>query len=104
MDPENTGGLVKAGSVLNLNMHYTPNGRETTDNSQLGVWFYPLGEVPEERMSGQCACIFPNTWSTIPPRDPNFEQTSTITVRKDANIYSYLPHMHFRGKVYAFLC
>jgi peroxiredoxin len=102
MDPENTGGLVKAGSVLTLNMHYTPNGRETTDSSQLGVWFYPLGEVPEERMSGQCACIFPNTWTTIPARDPAFEQTATILIEKDANIYSYLPHMHFRGKYMRF--
>lgn len=102
MNPDNTGGLVKAGSVLNLNMHYTPNGRETVDNSQLGVWFYPEGEVPEERMSGQCACVFPNTWTTIPPHDPAFEQTATIVIDKDANIYSYLPHMHFRGKYMRF--
>lgn len=102
MLPENTGGLLKAGSVLTLNMHYTPNGRETVDASQLGVWLYPEGEVPEERMSGNCACIFPNTWTTIPPQDPNFEQVSTITIAKDANIHSYLPHMHFRGKYMRF--
>lgn len=102
LNPPNTGGLVKAGSVLALNMHYTPNGRETVDNSQLGVWFYPEGEVPEERMSGQCACIFPNTWTTIPPNNPAFEQTATITIEKDANIHSYLPHMHFRGKYMRF--
>jgi len=102
MLPPNTGGLLKAGSVLTLNMHYTPNGRETVDKSQLGVWFYPEGEVPEERMSGQCACIFPNNWTTIPPHDPNFEQVSTITIPRDANIYSYLPHMHFRGKYMRF--
>tara|TARA_B100001250_G_scaffold165063_2_gene142058 strand:+ start:7098 stop:8786 length:1689 start_codon:yes stop_codon:yes gene_type:complete len=98
LDPPNTGGLVKAGSTLNLNMHYTPNGRETTDRSQLGVWFYPLGEEPEERMSGRCACVFPNKWTTIPAHDPAFEQTATITIENDAHIYSYLPHMHFRGK------
>ncbi|MDP6413811.1 MAG: redoxin domain-containing protein [Gammaproteobacteria bacterium] len=102
MLPPNTGGLLKAGSVLTLNMHYTPNGRETVDKSQLGVWFYPEGEVPKERMSGQCACIFPNNWTTIPPRDPNFEQVSTITIPRDANIHSYLPHMHFRGKYMRF--
>lgn len=96
--PPNTGGLVKAGSVLKLNMHYTPNGRETVDNSQLGVWFYPLGEVPEERMSKQCACVFPNTWTTIPANDPAFEQTASIVIENDAHIHSYLPHMHFRGK------
>jgi hypothetical protein len=102
LNPSNTGGLVKAGSVLNLNMHYTPNGRETVDNSQLGVWFYPEGEVPEERMSGRCACIFPNNWTTIPPYDPAFEQVESFVIAKDANIYSYLPHMHFRGKYMRF--
>lgn len=96
--PPNTGGLVKAGSTLHLNMHYTPNGRETTDHSQLGVWFYPKGEVPEERMSGRCACVFPNTWTTIPAHDPAFEQTASIVIENDAHIHSYLPHMHFRGK------
>lgn len=102
LNPPNTGGLVKAGSVLNLNMHYTPNGRETVDNSQLGVWFYPLGEVPEERMSGQCACVFPNTWTTITPNDPAFQQTASIVIPNEAEIHSYLPHMHFRGAAMRF--
>ena len=96
--PANTGGLLKAGSLLHLNMHYTPNGRETVDRSELGLWFYPVDEVPEERMSGRCACVFPNTWTTIPPHDPNFEQTATIVIERDARIHSFLPHMHFRGK------
>ena len=98
MYPEGTGGLIKDGSTLALNMHYTPNGRETVDNSQIGLWFYPEGEVPEKRMNGACACIFPNTWTTIPAQDANFEQTAYINIEKDANIFSFLPHMHFRGK------
>jgi len=102
LNPVNTGGLVKAGSVLALNMHYTPNGRETVDASQLGIWFYPEDEVPEDRMTGRCACVFPNTWTTIPPNDPAFEQTATITVTEDAHIYSFLAHMHFRGKYMRF--
>ena len=96
--PPNTGGLVKAGSTLHLNMHYTPNGRETVDSSQLGVWFYPEGEEPEDRMSGRCACVFPGGWTTIPAHDPAFEQTASIVISEDAHIHSYLPHMHFRGK------
>lgn len=102
LSPPNTGGLLKAGSVLALNMHYTPNGRETVDRSQLGVWLYPEGEIPEERMSGQCACVFPNTWTTIPAHNPAFEQTAQITIKNDANIHSFLPHMHFRGKYMRF--
>lgn len=100
--PTNTGGLLKAGSVLNLNLHYTTNGRETVDESEIGLWFYPEDEVPQERMSGRCECIFPQTWTNIPANDPAFEQTSTITIGKDAEIHGFLPHMHFRGKYMRF--
>lgn len=54
--------------------------------------------MPEERMSGRCACIFTRDWTNIPPHDPAFEQSQTITIAQDAHIYSMLPHMHFRGK------
>ena len=102
MEPENTGGLLKAGSILNLQLHYTTTGKETVDASEIGLWFYPEGVVPEERMSGACACIFTPTWTNIPPNDPNFEQTESITIAKDAYIHSMLPHMHFRGKYMRF--
>lgn len=102
MNPPNTGGLVKAGSVLNLNLHYTTNGKESVDEGEIGLWFYPEGEEPAERMSGQCACIFPNTWTTIPANDPAFEQTASVMLKKDAEIHSFLPHMHFRGKYMRF--
>ena len=52
-------------------MHYTPNGKETTDRSQVGVWFYPLDNEPQFNMTSNCACVFPDTWSTIPPHDPS---------------------------------
>lgn len=102
MNPPDTGGLIKAGSVLHLNMHYTPYGKETTDRSQVGVWFYPEDEPPSERMSGQCACIFPFNWTDIPPNDPAFEQVQTISIDREAHLYSFTPHMHFRGKYMRF--
>jgi len=98
IEPENTGGLLKAGSQLALQLHYTTNGRETVDNSRIGIWFYPKDQVPEKRMSGQCACIFTPDWTNIPPNDPDFEQTQSITVPRDAYLHAFLPHMHFRGK------
>lgn len=98
LNPPNTGGLLKAGSVLNLQLHYTTTGKETVDASEIGLWFYPEGEVPEKRMSGQCACIFPMGWTNIPPGDPNFEQTASVTLSRDAYMRSFTPHMHFRGK------
>ncbi|MGI9251790.1 MAG: hypothetical protein ACR2PR_11445 [Pseudohongiellaceae bacterium] len=102
MEPPNTGGLLKKGSVLNLQLHYTTNGRETVDASEIGLWFYEDGEVPEERMSGACACIFPSTWTNIPPGDPSFEQSATVTISRDAHMHSFTPHMHFRGKYMRF--
>ena len=98
VEPPNTGGLVRAGSKLRLQLHYTTNGKETVDASEIGVWFYPEGEVPEERMSGQCACIFPLGWTNITPFDPNFEMSQSVVIDKDAHMYGFLPHMHFRGK------
>lgn len=97
-EPENTGGLLRAGSQLALQLHYTTTGRETVDASEIGIWFYPEGYVPEKRMSGQCACIFTPTWTNIPPHDPDFEMAQTITVPRDAYLHTFLPHMHFRGK------
>ena len=98
MEPENTGGLLKAGSTISLQLHYTTNGRETVDASEIGVWFYPKDVVPEKRMSGQCACIFTPGWTNIPPYDPDFEQSQSVTVGRDAYLHGFLPHMHFRGK------
>ena len=95
---ENTGGLLKAGSVVNLQLHYTPDGTARTDRARIGLYFHDEGVVPEERMAGDCACIFPNNWTPIPPFDPNFVQTAEITLKNDINLHTFLPHMHFRGK------
>jgi mono/diheme cytochrome c family protein len=98
MEQPNTGGLLKAGTRIAMQMHYTTNGRATVDDSRIGVWFYPEGFVPEERMSGACACHFTPTWENIPPYDPDYEMTQSIVIDDDAYIFSFTPHMHFRGK------
>ena len=88
----------RKGSSLALQLHYTTNGSATTDASEIGLWFYDDDEIPTERMSGDCACIFTKGWDPIPPYDNDHEMRQTITIPKDAYIYSMLPHMHFRGK------
>jgi hypothetical protein len=98
VEPLNTGGLLKKGSSLALQLHYTTNGKATTDASEIGIWFYPEDQPPAERMSGQCACIFTRGWNPIPPFDADHEMKQTVTVPKDAHIYGLQPHMHFRGK------
>ena len=98
MEPPNTGGLLKAGTRIAMQMHYTTTGKESVDASRIGLWFYPKGFVPEERMSGQCACHFTPTWVNIPPLDPDYEMTQSFTIEKDAKLFAFTPHMHFRGK------
>lgn len=98
VEPLNTGGLLRKGSSIALQLHYTTNGKATTDASEIGIWFYPEGQEPAERMSGDCACIFTRGWNPIPPFAADHEMKQTITVPKDAYLFSMLPHMHFRGK------
>ncbi len=98
VEEPNTGGLLKAGTTLAMNLHYTTTGRETVDASEIGIWFYPDDEIPTERRRGDCACIFTPTWTEIPPYHPDFEQSAFVTVPKDSNIMAFTPHMHFRGK------
>jgi hypothetical protein len=102
MNPPNTGGLLRNGSELAVQLHYTTNGRETVDAGEIGVWFYPEDQVPEQRMSGQCACIFTPTWTDIPAFDKEFIQTASVTLTKDVELQSFLSHMHFRGKYMRF--
>ena len=98
MEPPNTGGLLRAGTKIAMQMHYTTTGRAAVDESRIGVWFYPKDFVPQERTSGACACHFTSTWVNIPPYDPDYEMTQSIVIDDDAYVYSFTPHMHFRGK------
>jgi hypothetical protein len=102
VEEPNTGGLLRHGSTIAIQLHYTTSGREAVDASKIGVWFYPEGEEPTERRTGECACIFTPTWTNIPPYDPNFEQVAQIEIPDDAYLLSFLPHMHFRGKYMRF--
>jgi len=95
MYPENTGGLLRAGSTLNLQMHYTTSGRESIDATEIGIYFYPEGEVPAERMAGGVGNAFT---INIPPQAKDHEMVITTVVPRDAYIHSLMPHMHFRGK------
>ena len=47
--PPNTGRLIKAGTKMRWNVHYSgnPNGEDTTDRTRIALWFYPKGEEPK---------------------------------------------------------
>ena len=91
------GKLVKAGSDLILQMHYTANGKAGTDRSRIGVIF--AKQPPKERVVTLAAST---TNFVIPPGDSNYEVDSKITLQHDTTLVSLLPHMHFRGKSFKY--
>ncbi len=98
IEPPNTGGLVKKDAIIDVTLHYTTSGKEAVDESEFGLWFYPEGEVPEDQLSARLVGVFANTWEDIPPHAKHYEMSNSFILPEDANVYSYHPHMHFRGK------
>lgn len=98
IEPPNTGGLLRANSMLSVQLHYTTSGKETTDDSEIGIWFYPKDVVPQERMSSRMIGNFRNDWQDIPPYAKHFEVSNSFVMPEDSDLYRFHPHMHFRGK------
>jgi hypothetical protein len=89
--------LVKAGSDLVFQMHYTAKGNEATDQTKVGFVF--AKEPPNERVLTVAAT---NADFAIAPGADNYPVNSKLTFYGDARIVSYMPHMHVRGKSFRF--
>jgi hypothetical protein len=88
-----TAKLVKAGTTFNIQMHYTPNGKATTDRSYFGLRFAKKPPV-RQAITGRAL----NFGFKIPPGEPNHEVKSSWTAKQDVQISGFMPHMHLRGK------
>ena len=85
--------LIKAGSDIVLEVHYTPTGKATTDRTRVGIVF--AKEPPKDRVLTLSAS---NGTFKIPPGDPNHRVDASFEVRRDVKLASLHPHMHMRGK------
>ena len=85
--------LIKAGSDIVFQLHYTANGKAGADRSKVGVIF--AKEEPRERVVTVSAA---NNKFVIPPGDANYQVESSFTFRADGIVTGFLPHMHLRGK------
>ncbi len=86
---------IPAGSELIWQMHYTPTGKPEKDRSQVGFIFYK-GKNPPEHAALTRGIMNPEL--IIPAGAPNQKFESEWLVRQDAVIFSFMPHMHVRGK------
>ncbi|MBI3209932.1 MAG: thiol-disulfide isomerase [Candidatus Solibacter usitatus] len=88
-----TAKLIRAGSKINFQMHYTPNGKPATDRSYIGLRF--AKEPPKFRaITGRTI----NFGFKIPPGADNHEVAAAFTLKEDVHLTGFMPHMHVRGK------
>jgi hypothetical protein len=88
-----TARLIKAGSNIVFQMHYTTNGEATKDRTSIGLIF--AKEPPVRTVVTGNAL---NARFVIPAGEANHEVRSSTTFKDDVHISSFMPHMHFRGK------
>jgi peroxiredoxin len=91
--PAGAAKLLPRGANLLLQLHYTPNGVEGLDKSQVALIFAREPPKLEVKTKGIAQYYF-----VIPPQNPNYEVRSEAVFKQDAILYSLLPHMHLRGK------
>ncbi|MCY4095932.1 MAG: redoxin domain-containing protein [Gammaproteobacteria bacterium] len=91
--PEGTGTLIKKGSTIAVQMHYTPYGKTVVDETQIGLYVH---DEPPERFIRHGVVI--NFNLAIPPNTKEHEEGAYLEFDKDAEIYSILPHSHYRGR------
>jgi hypothetical protein len=89
--------LIKAGSDLVLQMHYTVNNKAVSDKTSVAVVF--AKEPPKERVL--TLSIF-NDKLVIPPGAPNHHVPGAVTLASDMTLLSFFPHMHVRGKAFEY--
>lgn len=90
---DNSGRLIRKGSNLLLQMHYTTSGKETVDATRVGLYLYD--EPPTYVMSGGVAG---QRRFLIPPYAKEHKLQGEMLIEQDAYLYGMMPHMHFRGR------
>ena len=94
---DDTGRLLRKGTNLLLQMHYTTSGKETVDATEIGIYLHD--EPPQYVMSG---AVPGQRRFLIPPGAREHKLEGVEVIERDAWLYSMMPHMHYRGKYMSF--
>jgi hypothetical protein len=85
--------LLRGKSDIILQIHYTTNGTEAVDRTQVGIIF--AKEPPRKVAAGGMAL---NPRFVIPAGDGNHEVRAVQAIGRDTVLTTLTPHMHVRGK------
>jgi hypothetical protein len=81
------------GSSLVFQVHYTPIGEATTDRTKLALVF--AKEPPQVPL---VSAAIVHGGLRIPPGAPDHRVDAEMTINRDINLFSLVPHTHMRGK------
>lgn len=85
--------LLRGHHDIILQMHYTTNGKEATDRTQVGIIF---ANEPPQKLAGGGMVLQPRF--VIPAGDGNAEVRGVTNINQDTLVTNLTPHMHVRGK------
>jgi len=95
--PEGAAKFYPAGSRLVFQVHYTPIGTEQFDQSRVGMVFADPAEVTHEVRTSSAV----NPAIRIPAHEANYRaEAGSPRLPPGAQLLSFLPHMHLRGKAF----
>ncbi len=94
----NAAKMLRAGTDIVFQMHYTPNGKEVVDHPRIGLTV--AKEEPRQRyVSFGISSPSDAKSFAIPPNNPNWESPPAIAeFTADADLVYMFPLMHVRGK------
>lgn len=95
--PEGFARRLPKGSRLRFQMHYTPKGSATEDQTRIGFVF--AKEKPDHVVQ---VVGISNPKLVIPPHAANHSQTASIPVPATVRLLAFAPHMHLRGKAFRY--
>ncbi len=92
----NSAKLIRGGRPIRIEVHYTPNGKPTSDKTMVG---FTLAKAPVQR---RFVIMAPehlvDTRKPIRAGVRNWETKGEVTFNQDADLVWFMPHMHLRGK------
>ena len=93
--------LVPAGADLVFSMHYTANGKDVLNRTQLG--FTIAKTRPTKKFVQVVIGAGPGPDFAIPPNTPNWKAPTASTVfKRDAQLVWFWPHGHARAKDFTY--
>src|SRR5262249_29705836 len=96
--PDGLAKRVPAGSRLLFQMHYTPNGVETEDQTCVALTFADPKTVKKEVVTEMSA----NPRFEIPPYAEKHVVEADFPVREDSVVLQFMPHTHLRGSYFRY--